>query len=74
MRLSAGGARNTASNCCASAGLIKSSLGSGGRGGGGLEGPASAMWGKLKVKTSMSKSLLGILILCKTILHWFIVA
>ena len=43
MRLSAGGARNTASNCCASAGLIKSSLGSGGRGGGGLAGLVSAV-------------------------------
>ena len=43
IRLSAGGALRTASNFCASEGLIASSLGRGGRGGGGLDGLASAV-------------------------------
>ncbi len=38
--LSAGGALRTASNTCASCGSME--LGGGGRGGGGLAGPASA--------------------------------
>ena len=53
MRLSAGGARRTASNCCASAGWISSSCGSGGRGGGGRDGLASAE--KTNERRQMSK-------------------